>query len=131
MLLGDGYELRPISDAWDLAGQLVPALPAQCPEHGLAVYCDQGAVYACSVGLYPTTGHHLICEYLVTNPAISPKKRARALRHLVAMSLVYAVAIGKRPFTLNTSPGMRILMERMGIGGAIQGMDVLTCEEWP
>lgn len=131
MHLGDGYELRPISEAWECARGLHPALPPRCPEHGFAVYVDSGAMYAASVGLFPTTGHQLICEYLCTNPGLPLRARYRAVQHLVHAIITYSVAVEKQPFTLNTVPGMRQMLERMGIGGAVRGMDVLTVASWP
>jgi hypothetical protein len=130
MLLGDGYELRPISEAWDLAHHYFPAIPAQCPEHGLAVYVDQGAVYACSVGLYPTPGRHLLAEYLCTNPEVRGRVRSMALRQLVFAAMTYCVAIGKQPYMLNSCPGVRALLRNMGVGGRVQGLEVLSVR-WP
>lgn len=130
MLLGDGFELRPISEAWAYARQLYPQIPAQCPEHGLAVYCDGGDTYAASAALYPTQGPLLLVEYLATNPSIHWRKRSQALRHMVWAGLAYSVVIGKRPYFLNSAPGVRALLRNMGVGGRVDGLEVLSVR-WP
>lgn len=130
MLLGAGYELRPIAECWDLACQLYPDIPSQCPEHGLAVYCDEGAVYAASAALYPTSGRIVLVEHLATNPAIHWRKRSQALRYMVHWGLAYSVVIGKRPYFLNSAPGVRALLRNMGVGGRVSGLEVLSVH-WP
>lgn len=130
MLLGSGYELRPIAEAWPFARELCQAIPAQCPQHGLAVFMDKGRTFACSAGLYPTEGQHVLVEYLVTSPAIRWRQRSEALRHMVMAGLAYSVVIGKRPYFLNSSPGVRVLLQNMGLGGRVDGLEVLSVR-WP
>lgn len=128
MLLGNRYELKHLREYWtsyataaSLRSRPVPRYDSA--RNGLCVTRD--GVFIVGVVLLPTDGHICLMEHLVAD--VRPGRVvSEASKHLLFGCMAYAEAIGKELYSMNTSKGVKAALRNMGVGGVIEGMEVLT-----
>lgn len=119
MDLGEGYSLHHIARWWHAAKVRAPGLPDKAPPLGFACMwkhpeSPHNAFFICSMCLFPTDGEWILAEYLVTRQSWM-RQVHRGLELMVPHIQGVALAHGKRLMFPNSSKGVRIGLERLGV----------------
>jgi hypothetical protein len=109
---------------WTKQLAAIKGMPDVPPEVGIAV--KHRSELAAGVVIYNTTGPFIIFEHLFTMGMRSPRVRHRAVETVVLSCAAYCTAHGKQGITLNRLKGMRLMFERLGVGGRAEGLEILA-----